>query len=1093
MDRIAQSLTSERPTPRPARWTLLLVLLSALTVGAAVAPGAASAASGPDPTLVVASVPDAAAPPGTGNVVQTFDSATGSEFGPVGGVAVGSAPLALAIAPTGSTAYVANNLSGTLTPVTVSTTSALTSLCLPIGSCQGGGDPATSPEAVAVSPDGSAAYVANAGENSLSVVSIVNGTAKLVSPQISSSSFSFPDAIAIAPDGRTVWVASLGTGTVVPVTIPGGRVGTPIAVGLDPTGLAITPDGRHLLVANSGNGTVADVSLTSGSVSSFALEPTASGFVTPQAIAISPDGATAYVTDTANNLVVPVAIASETPGDPVAVGSDPSAVVVSPDGARVYVADQLSDQISVIDVSTGAPTPVATIATNGSPDALALTPDQAPRAAFSLTPGLAGAPTAFDASSSLTTPSGGSLTYTWNFGDGSPVTTTDAPSTTHVYANPGVYTATLTVTDAAGTSTVVVFTGQTASRNGGPSATTTQTLAVQAASSGAAPEALVTGNGNASATPVALGGGSPPTAAPGVATHVGQSPSAVAITPDAATAYVVDTASNAVTPVDMRTGQAASTAGWIGVGSEPRAIAITPDGRRAYVVNSGDTTVSAITLQTHAVTTIHVTAAAGADLDAIAITPNGAKAYVLDGANNTITAITLATGAVGSPVGGSGLLNPNAIAIAPDGRTAYVVDGGSATQTGGLTTVNIAGSTPAPSSSTPVDLAGDRPDAIAIAPAGATAYVVDAPTNGHTASATPLSIAGTTVTRRTAVAVSGATALYAIAAAPAGASAYAVGTTASANVIVPLAISGASVIPAPPANLGSQPGGIAIAPDQAPVAELAATDTVAAGAAATFDASASSNPSSPIATYTFNYGDGTPPVTTANPTATHAYTVAGVYTATVTVTDQAGTSVTQVFTGQTASRNGGSWATAAQQVTVFPTVTSITPTAGPAGTKVTTTGTGFSTTAGATTIAFGNTPATGVSCTSSTQCTANAPSGTGTVDITATVAGQISPPAPGDQYTYTTTVSRLTVTRISPSSGPTGTRVTITGTGFATATGQTIVKFATTASTSVTCATTTTCTATAPRGPSGVVDITVMVGGQTSLPVTADKFRYTWR
>jgi hypothetical protein len=388
-------------------------------------------------------------------------------------------------------------------------------------------------------------------------------------------------------------------------------------------------------------------------------------------------------------------------------------------------------------------------------------------------------------------------------------------------------------------------------------------------------------------------------------------------------------------------------------------------------------------------------------------------------------------------------------------------------------------------------LAGDRPDAIAIAPAGTTAYVVDAPTNGHAASVTPVSITGTTVTRRTAVAVAGATALYGIAAAPAGASAYAVGTTTSASVIVPLAISGASVTPAPPVNLGSQPRGIAIAPDQAPVAELAATDSAAAGTVATFDASASSNPSSPIATYTFNFGDGSPTVTTASPTATHAYAVAGVYTAVVTVTDQAGTSVTEVFTGQTVSRNGGSGAMATQQVTVFPTVTSVAPTAGPAGTKVTITGTGFSVTASATTIAFGNQPATGVSCSSSTQCTASAPSGTGTIDITATVAGQISPPAPGDQYTYTT-VGRPTVTGVAPASGPAGTKVTITGTGFATATGQTIVKFGSTASASVACATATKCTATAPRGPSGVVDITVTVGGQTSLTATADRFRYTW-
>jgi hypothetical protein len=387
-------------------------------------------------------------------------------------------------------------------------------------------------------------------------------------------------------------------------------------------------------------------------------------------------------------------------------------------------------------------------------------------------------------------------------------------------------------------------------------------------------------------------------------------------------------------------------------------------------------------------------------------------------------------------------------------------------------------------------LAGAHPDAIAIAPAGTTAYVVDAPTNGHMASVTPLSISGTTVTRRTAVPVTGATALYGIAGAPDGASAYATGTTASANVIVPLAVSGASITPAPPATLGSRPSGIAIAPDQAPVAELAASSPAAAGALASFDASASSNPSAPIAGYSFNFGDGSPPVVegAASPSVTHAYAVAGTYTAAVTVTDAAGTSSAQVFTGQTVSRNGGVGAVATQQVTVFPTVTGVTPAAGPAGTKVTITGTGFSVTAGATAIGFGSATASAISCTSNRQCTATAPSGTGTVDVTATVAGQSSLPATGDQYTYTS--GKPTVTRIAPSSGRSGTTVTITGTGFAQATGQTTVKFGFTRSASVACTSSTTCTATAPGG-FGQVDVTVTVGAQTSSSVTADRFRYT--
>jgi hypothetical protein len=73
--------------------------------------------------------------------------------------------------------------------------------------------------------------------------------------------------------------------------------------------------------------------------------------------------------------------------------------------------------------------------------------------------------------------------YQWDFGDGQSATTT-TPGTTHVYAQPGAYTARLTVTNSAGTSLAQVFTGQTVSNQGGPQATTTHGLTVAKSSSG---------------------------------------------------------------------------------------------------------------------------------------------------------------------------------------------------------------------------------------------------------------------------------------------------------------------------------------------------------------------------------------------------------------------------------------------------------------------------------------------------------------------------------------------------------------------------------------------------------------------------------
>ena len=93
----------------------------------------------------------------------------------------------------------------------------------------------------------------------------------------------------------------------------------------------------------------------------------------------------------------------------------------------------------------------------------------------------------------------------------------------------------------------------------------------------------------------------------------------------------------------------------------------------------------------------------------------------------------------------------------------------------------------------------------------------------------------------------------------------------------------------------------------------------------------------------------------------------------------------------------------------------------------------------------------------------------------------------------TTPPTTPTVTAVSPNAGPPagGTAVTITGTGFSTASGSTTVDFGTgNPGTAVTCSSTTSCTATSPAGSAATVDVTVTVGGATSTTSTADKFTY---
>ena len=171
-----------------------------------------------------------------------------------------------------------------------------------------------------------------------------------------------------------------------------------------------------------------------------------------------------------------------------------------------------------------------------------------------------------------------------------------------------------------------------------------------------------------------------------------------------------------------------------------------------------------------------------------------------------------------------------------------------------------------------------------------------------------------------------------------------------------------------------------------------------------------------------------------------------------------------------------------------PTVTSISPTAGPigGGTSVIITGTGFSYANATGAVKFGAATAS-YTINSDTQITATAPAhAAGTLDITVTTPGGTSATNAVDQYTY---VSPPTVTSVSPTVGPTagGTTVTINGTNFS---GATSVTFGGVAATGYTVYSGTQIVATAPAGSAGTVDIRVTTVGGTSATSASDQYTY---
>lgn len=153
----------------------------------------------------------------------------------------------------------------------------------------------------------------------------------------------------------------------------------------------------------------------------------------------------------------------------------------------------------------------------------------------------------------------------------------------------------------------------------------------------------------------------------------------------------------------------------------------------------------------------------------------------------------------------------------------------------------------------------------------------------------------------------------------------------------------------------------------------------------------------------------------------------------------------------------------------LPAVTGLSPDGAPlsGGSSITISGFDLSE---ASAVSFGGVAATSFRVNLSTSITATAPAhAAGTVDVSVTTPAGTSPASPADQFTY---APPPTIKKVSPKSGSTGggTVVTITGTGFSTASA---VHFGTSAAASFTIDSSTTITAVTPAEAAGSVSVTV--------------------
>jgi len=214
------------------------------------------------------------------------------------------------------------------------------------------------PQDVAVSPTGKVVYATvtagDTGPGGSDVVAAIDPATDKVTADIRVGPA--PRQVVFSHDGSTAYVTtetgiyeiSTATSRVVRVIPEAGATN-------GPQGIALSPNGATLYVTNPDAGTVAAIDAASGKVVA-----SASGLAEPYSVTVTPNGSTLYVADMNSDSVSVLSAATMKASATVSVGRLPMSVTTSPDGSQVWVGNGYTGDVSVISTATNSV--VATLA-----------------------------------------------------------------------------------------------------------------------------------------------------------------------------------------------------------------------------------------------------------------------------------------------------------------------------------------------------------------------------------------------------------------------------------------------------------------------------------------------------------------------------------------------------------------------------------------------------------------------------------------------------------------------------------------------------------------------------------------------------------
>ncbi len=306
---------------------------------------------------------------------------------------VGYRPSMVAITPDGTRAYVVHDESDAVNVIDTdphSPTFNTVLVTIPWVAASAG---------IAITPDGTRAYITAKFSGAVRVLDLVpaSPTYNQVVGTLWGLDYA-PEDIAISPDGARAYIvhstySSIDLVSVVDVNPASPtyftRIGT-IHVGHLPTGVAVSPDGKRTYVANANPYPDTTVSVVDTEIGSPAYNTVVSSipfgaWSSPYEVAVSPDGSKLYVAMMYWHAVAVFDTSTFTSIATVPVGTYPVGLTFAPDGSTLWVANSFSANVSIIDTATNSV--LATLPVGGYPTAVAITPNTVIQVSIDIKPG----------------------------------------------------------------------------------------------------------------------------------------------------------------------------------------------------------------------------------------------------------------------------------------------------------------------------------------------------------------------------------------------------------------------------------------------------------------------------------------------------------------------------------------------------------------------------------------------------------------------------------------------------------------------------------------------------------------------------------